>query len=71
MLMLIFVIATLIIFCKLFVIAVKSAWSLAKIICYIFLFPVFLICLAATGIFIVAVPLLAIVGLFTLVGTAA
>ena len=68
MLTLIFVIATLIIFAKLLVVAVKAAWSIAKIICCIFLLPVFIVCLFAVGLVVVAVPLLAIVGIFTLVG---
>ena len=68
MLTLIFVIATLIIFVKLFIVAVKAAWSIAKIICCVFLLPVFLVCLFAVGMVVVAVPILAIVGVFALLG---
>ena len=58
------------IFGKLAIFGLKMAWGIAKFVCLILLLPVFLIALVTAGLFIIAVPILAVVGLFTLLGAA-
>ena len=57
---LIFILFTLVIFGKLFMFAVKASWA-------ILLLPLFLIILVFAGVFYVALPVLAIVGVISLV----
>ena len=58
------------IFGKLAIFGLKMAWGIAKFVCLILLLPVFLIALVTAALFIIAVPILAVVGLFTLLGAA-
>lgn len=66
-----FFVVMIFIFGKLAIFGLKMAWGIAKFVCWILLLPVFLIVLVAAGLFVIAVPILALVGLFTLLGTAA
>ena len=66
-----FFVVMIFIFGKLAIFGLKMAWGIAKFVCLILLLPVFLIVLVAAGLFVIAVPILALVGLFTLLGTAA
>ena len=58
------------IFGKLAIFGLKMAWGIAKFVCLILLLPVFLVVLVTAGLFIIAVPILAVVGLLTLFGAA-
>ena len=70
MLTLIFYVALIVVFVKLLVVAVKAAWGIAKIVCAIVFLPIFLIALVMSGLIIVAIPILAIVGVAALLGGA-
>lgn len=65
-----FFIVMIYVFGKLAIFGVKMAWGIAKFVCWILLLPIFLISLIFAGMFVIAVPILALVGLFTLLGTA-
>ena len=54
------------VFGKLAIFGVKMAWGIAKFVCWILLLPAFLIALVFAGMFVIAVPILAVIGLFTL-----
>ena len=58
------------VFSKLFVLSLKLAWGIMKITFFIFLLPLVLIGLVFAGLFVIAVPILAIIGLFTLLEAA-
>ena len=66
MLNLIFGILMIAIFGKLFLFAIKATWGLAKIICTVVLLPLFLVALVLQGLFIIALPILLVVGLLAL-----
>lgn len=63
---LIFWILMMVIFGKLLLFAVKATWGLTKIICTVVLLPLFLVALMLQGLFIIALPILLVVGLLTL-----
>lgn len=64
---LIFVILMLIVFGKLLKFAIKATWGLAKIVCSLVLLPLILIGLALSGLIIIALPVLVIVGIVALI----
>ena len=66
MITLFFVILMLAVFGKLAVIAIKATWGITKILFSIVFLPIILIILALSGCMVVAVPILAIVGLIAL-----
>ena len=47
--------------------AVKLAWGLGKILCWIIFFPLVLVALAFSGLFVFAIPILIIVGIGALI----
>ena len=47
--------------------AVKLAWGLGKILCWIIFFPLILVALAFSGLFVFAIPILIIVGIGALI----
>ena len=66
---LIFIIFMFMIFGKLLAFAIKAAWGLSKIIWTIVVLPIALIALVACGLIYLAVPILAIVGLVSILCT--
>lgn len=52
----------------LLIVGVKAAWGIAKVLCAILLLPAFIIALTFIGLFYIAIPLLAIIGLICLLG---
>lgn len=68
MLAIIFAVALVWVSWKMLVFGIKAAWGIAKIVCTVFLLPVFLIGLVCVGLVYIAVPVLIIVGIFALVG---
>ena len=70
MLTLIFCVALIVVFVKLLIVAVKAAWGITKIVCAIVFLPIFLVALVMSGLIIVAIPILAIVGIAALLGGA-
>ena len=67
MLTIIFIIALIWVAWKMFILGIKAAWGIAKIVCTVFLFPAFLIGLACVGLLYIAVPILAIAGIIALI----
>ena len=67
MLTIIFIIALIWVAWKMFILGIKAAWGIAKIVCTVFLFPAFLIGLACVGLLYIAVPILAIAGIIELI----
>lgn len=67
MLELIFFILAVMIFGKIFLFAIKAAWSISKIIVSIVLMPLFLIGLVLTGLLWLAMPILLIIGIVSMV----
>lgn len=68
MLELIFTILMFVIFGKILFFAIKAAWGITKILFTIVFFPLVLIVLAVMGLFYIAIPVLAIIGLIALFG---
>ena len=68
MLELIFTILMFVIFGKILFFAIKAAWGITKILFAIVFLPVVLIVLALMGMFYIAMPVLAVVGLIALFG---
>ena len=66
MLTLLFIILLAVVFFKLIGFAFRSAWTIGGIILGLIFFPGIMIALVAFGLVIVALPILAIVGLVTL-----
>lgn len=52
---------------KLFVLGIKAAWGIAKVICTVLLFPSFIVGLCLVGLISVAVPILIVVGIVILI----
>lgn len=67
MLTLLFIILTVLIFGKLFSIALKAAWGFSRILLTCILLPVVLILLAVGGLFIIALPALACAGIIAVI----
>lgn len=68
MLKLIFIILMFLVFGKILGFAIKAAWGLSKIIVSVVLLPLFLIGLVIKGLIGIALPILVIVGIFSLIG---
>lgn len=64
---LIFIILMLAVFGEMIGFAVKAAWSITKVLLYIVFLPIILIGLVFAGLVYVAVPILAIIGVITLI----
>ena len=63
MLTIIFLVALVWVTWKFFVLGLKLTWGIAKFVCTVLLFPLFLICLVGVGLIYLAVPLLIIAGI--------
>ena len=68
MLTIIFVVALVWVAWKMLVLGIKAAWGIAKLICTVLLFPVFLFVLVCVGLTYIAIPILIIAGLIALIG---
>ena len=67
MLTVLLIILTVLIFGKLFAFGLKAAWGLSRILLTCVLLPIVLILLMLGGLFIIAIPILACVGLATII----
>ena len=67
MLTILLIVLTVIVFGKLFIFGLKAAWGLSKILLTCVLLPIVLILLVLGGLFIIAIPILACVGLVTII----
>ena len=63
MLTIIFLVALVWVTWKFFVLGLKLTWGIAKCVCTVLLFPLFLICLVGVGLIYLAVPILIIAGI--------
>lgn len=70
MLTMIFSIMMIAVFGRLFLFAARATWGIIKVVLTLVFLPVLLIGLAISGLMVVAMPLLAIVGLISLFGPA-
>lgn len=68
MLNIIFAIAVIWVSWKLFIFGIKATWGIAKILCTVLLFPLFIAGLVFVGLIYIAIPIMVIVGLVVLVG---
>lgn len=59
---LIFIILMLIVFRKILKFAIKATWGIAKIVAFLVILPLFLVGLVLSGLIVVALPVLVIVG---------
>lgn len=66
MLSLIFIILMFIIFGKILWFAVKAAWGISKIVCWVVLLPVLLLGLLIAGLVKIALPVLLIIGVISM-----
>lgn len=64
---LIFIIMMLLVFGKILTLAIKMAWGITKIVVFVILLPIVLIALVFAGLIYIAIPVLAIIGLVTLI----
>lgn len=55
------------IFARLFFLSIKLAWGIAKIAFWVFLVPAGLIALVLCGLIVIALPILAVIGLYTII----
>lgn len=65
---LIFTILMLVVFGKLILFAIKATWGIAKILFAIVFLPLILIGMAIAGLFYIAIPIVAIIGIVSLLG---
>lgn len=56
---------------KMFVMGVKAAWGIAKMLCTVILLPVFIIGLACVGLIYLAIPVLIVAGIIAIIGNMA
>lgn len=63
----IFIILMLIVFGKILKFAIKAAWGITKIVVSLVLLPLILVGLALSGLIIVAIPVLVVVGIIALI----
>ena len=70
MLTIIFFVALIWVTFKLFVLGIKAAWGIAKVICTVLLFPSFIVGLFLVGLAYVAVIVLIVVGVGALISNA-
>ena len=68
MLTIIFLVALVWVTWKFFVLGLKLTWGIAKFVCTVLLFPLFLICLVGIGLIYLAIPILIIAGIFVVQG---
>ena len=52
---------------KFFVLGLKLTWGIAKFVCTVLLFPLFMIGLVAIGLIYLAVPILIVAGIFVMI----
>ena len=62
-----FIIAMIIVFFKMMILGIKACWGISKFFFCLLLLPIMLIGLAIAGLFVVAFPILAIIGLVVVV----
>lgn len=67
MLTLLFMVLMIVVFGKLLVFALKASWGIVKVLLTIVFLPLVLVCLVLAGLVYVAVPVLLVVGLFSMV----
>lgn len=67
MLTLIFGILMLVVFGKIFTLAIRAAWGITKILFYIVFLPVVLIGLVVAGLIYIAIPVLIVIGIVALI----
>lgn len=65
---LIFTILMLVVFGKLILFAIKATWGITKILFAIVFLPLILIGMAIAGLFYIAIPIVAIIGIVSLFG---
>lgn len=70
MLTIIFFVALLWVTWKFFVLGLKLTWGIAKFVCTVLLFPLFVICLVGVGFIYLAIPILIIAGIVILLRSA-
>lgn len=66
MLTLLFMVLMIVVFGKLLVFALKASWGIVKVLLTIVFLPLVLVCLVLAGLVYVAVPVLLVVGLFSM-----
>lgn len=67
MLTLLFMVLMVVVFGKLLVFALKASWGIVKVLLTIVFLPLVLVCLVLAGLVYVAVPVLLVIGLFSMV----
>ncbi len=70
MLTIIFFAALLWVTWKFFVLGLKLTWGIAKFVCTVLLFPLFVICLVGVGFIYLAIPILIIAGIVIMLRSA-
>ena len=70
MLTIIFFVALLWVTWKFFVLGLKLTWGIAKFVCTVLLFPLFVICLVGVGFIYLAIPILIIAGIVIMLRSA-
>ena len=68
MLSIIFLVALAWVTWKFFVLGLKLTWGIAKFVCTVLLFPLFMICLVGVGLIYLAIPILIIAGVVAMIG---
>ena len=68
MLSIIFLVALAWVTWKLFVLGLKLTWGIAKFVCTVLLFPLFMVCLVGVGLIYLAIPILIIAGVVAMIG---
>ena len=53
---------------KFFVLGLKLTWGIAKFVCTVLLFPLFMVCLVGVGLIYLAIPILIIAGVVAMIG---
>ena len=62
-----FTIASIIVFFKLMIFAVKACWGITKVLAFLILLPLILIGMVFAGLVVFPFPILAIIGLITVI----
>lgn len=68
MLSIIFLVALAWVTWKFFVLGLKLTWGIAKFVCTVLLFPLFMVCLVGVGLIYLAIPILIIAGVVAMIG---
>ena len=71
MLTIIFTVALLWLAWKMLILEIRAAWGIVRILCTVFLLPLFLFGMVCAGLLYMAVPILIIVGIVVLIRSAA